>query len=98
MKLYSITPENVYPDASLRIVPNHEDRAVIAVSNHMGNTEYYPLETEGWKTDGSVLLSPCMGFDPEIFDEKSAETRRWVEKWSYPVEVAKAIIAQINHK
>ena len=98
MKLYNIDPENVYPDAKVRLVPGHKDRAVIAVTNHMSVNEYFPVETEGWKTDGSILFSPCMGFDPEEFDPKSEETRRWVEQWSYPVEIAKSIVEQINRQ
>ena len=96
MKLYNIDPQNVYPDAKVRLVPGNEDRAVVVVTNHMSVTEWFPMETEGWKTDGSILFSPCMGFDPETFDEKSEETRRWVEEWSYPVEMAKSIVEQIN--
>lgn len=97
MKLYSIESENVvYADAKIRVVPGHEDRAVIVYTNHMVAQEWFPCETEGMKIDGSILLSECMGFDPEEFDPKSEETRLWVEKWSYPLEVANAMVAQVN--
>lgn len=96
MKVYNIDPETIYPDAKARVVPGYEDRAVIQVTNHMSVTVFYPLETEGWKMDGSMLFTGCMGFDPEEFDPESKETRKWVEQWSYPLEMAKAIVAQIN--
>jgi hypothetical protein len=96
MKIYIPNIDNLYPDAKIRLVPGHSDRAVIQVSNHMFVDEWYPCETEGWTTDGSILFTSCMGFDPEDFDPKSDETRKWVEKWSYPVEIAKGIVNQIN--
>ena len=98
MKLYNINPENVYPDAKVIPVRGHEDRAIIICTNHMSNYEYYPCETEGLRINASILLSECMGFDPEEFDEKPEEVRKWVEEWSYPVEMAKAIVAQINRQ
>lgn len=96
MKIYNIDTENVYKDANVITVPGHEDRAVIQVSNHMSITEFYPAETEGWKMDGGMLFTDCMGFDPEEFDPESEKTRKWVEEWSYPLDIAKAIVAQIN--
>lgn len=98
MKLYNIDPQNVYSDAEVLIVPGHEDRAIIKFYNHMSVLEFYPVENDDWRTDGSILLSECMGFDPEEFDPKSKETREWVEEWSYTVEMANAIVAQINQK
>jgi hypothetical protein len=98
MKLYNIDPESVYPDARMWPVRGHEDRAVIVCTDHMSDYVFYPRETDGLRLDGSVLFSECMGFDPETFDGKSEKVRRWVEEWSYPVEMAKAIVAQINHK
>lgn len=96
MKLYNIEISNVYPDAKARTIRGHEDRAIIICTNHMSNYEYYPCEAEGHRMDSSVLLSGCMGFDPETFDPASDEVREWVVEWTYPVEIAKAIVSQIN--
>lgn len=98
MKLYNIDPRNVYPDAKVVVVPNHEDRGIIICTNHMSVYEYYPCETDGLRIDASILLAPCKGFDPETFDENDEKTRSWVEEWSYPIEMARAIVEQINHK
>ncbi len=96
MKLYNIDPQNVYPDAKVRIVPGHQDRAVIVCTNHMSVDEWYPLETEGFRIDGHILFWPCMGWDPEKFDPASPETRLWVEEWSYPLTMAEAMVKQLN--
>lgn len=96
MKIYMPDIIKLFPDAKVRLVPNHPDRAVIEVSNHQCVTEFYPSEDVGWATDGSILFAGCMGFDPEEFDPESVETRKWVEEWSYPIETAKAMVDQIN--
>lgn len=96
MKTYMPDANNLYPDAKVRPVPGHPDRAVIQATNHMSIDEWYPREDGGWAIDGSVLFTGCMGFDPEEFDPESNETRKWVEKWSYPLETAKAMVDQIN--
>jgi hypothetical protein len=98
MKTYMPNVDRLYPDASAIPVPNHPDRAIISVSNHMSIYEFYPRDDDGWATDGSILFRGCMGFDPEVFDPKSEETRKWVEEWSYPLETTNRMVSQINQE
>ena len=97
MKLYNINPQYVYTDsAKVRKVSGYPSRAVIMVTNTMSVDEFYPKQTDGFPLDGSVLLQECMGMDPENFQVHSEETRAWVESWSYPIEMAEAIVAQLK--
>ena len=96
MKIYMPNIDRLLPDAKVRLVPNHPDRAVVEVSSHMCVAEFYPREENGWITDGSMLFTACMGFDPEEFDPNSDQSRKWVEEWSYPLETAQAMVDQIN--
>lgn len=98
MKLYNINPQYIYADsAKVREVNGYPNRAVIQVTNTMSVDEWYPKQNNGFSLDGSVLLQECMGMDPETFELHSEETRIWVEKWSYPLEMAEAIVTQLKN-
>ena len=98
MKIYNIDAQNVYPgSAKVRKVNGYPNRAVIQVTNTMSIDDFYPMEIEGFPLDGFVLLQECMGMNPETFELHSEATRQWVEKWSYPTEIAEAIVAQLKN-
>ena len=70
---------------------------MVQVSDQNLNTIWFPRENDGgWVTDGSILFTNCMGFDPEEFDPESPKTKEWVDRFSYPVETAEEIVKQIN--
>ena len=89
---YSLDVANLR-NARIATIHGHPDRAIIVAYNHMSNTEYYPYN--GF-SDASILLAPSMGFDPENFDPTSSRTAEWVKQWSYPVETAERLVAEIN--